>query len=320
MHPATPAQPVTAPALELCPPRRFESALRLVLAHHTNGTRSALMRIGGPAAVERRYAGEAYGNARCMASPMLPGTQWPLTASSHHLLINAGTGTTGTRWLHCILEHLGARSVHNNARMAACTRNCTARWDELDFISDSPIPWQVRMRKLTRGRSAMRHSASDPRADLAATRDAPSARPRHERRPLEPKRCITVPCTAPRGQLLAATCRRSREMGRCRRDTHSARPRGVATGAYRRPPGHADISRSGGACRLHERRTRSADTWRGWASVYPRPGMDTHLLGHTAIPAPATRAHRHVCSRAYSTSTTRSSSASHAIMRTSPSS
>ena len=125
MHPATPAQPVTAPALELCPPRRFESALRLVLAHHTNGTRSALMRIGGPAAVARRYAGEALGNATCMASPMLPGTQWPLTASSHHLLINAGTGTTGTRWLHCILAHLGARAVHHNARMAACTRNCT---------------------------------------------------------------------------------------------------------------------------------------------------------------------------------------------------
>ena len=207
MHPATPARPVTAPALELCPPKRFGSALRLVLNHHTNGTRSALMHIGGPAAVERRYAGEAYGNARCLASPMLPGTQtqWPLTASSHHLLINAGTGTTGTRWLHCILENLGVRSVHNNARMAACTRNCTARWDEHEFISDSPIPWQVCIHQLSRSRSAaMRHTASCPRADLAATRDAPGARPRHERRPLKPKRCVTVPCTEPRGQLIAA--------------------------------------------------------------------------------------------------------------------
>ena len=66
---------------------------------------------------------------------------WPLSKRTRPLVINAGDGSTGTRFMHCVMGKLGLKSVHQfrNGGRAYGTRV----WDEFDHISDSPVGYMA---------------------------------------------------------------------------------------------------------------------------------------------------------------------------------
>lgn len=83
--------------------------------------------------------------------------EWPPSAKG--LVIDLGEGTTGTRWLHQIVRELGYRSMHNvqvghdhpnqcysrnlrDKHQSGETR-CTTIYENFDFVSDSPVAYQV---------------------------------------------------------------------------------------------------------------------------------------------------------------------------------
>ena len=75
------------------------------------------------------------------AQPSYLSDAWPLTTRKRPLVINAGDGSTGTRFVHCVMGKLGLRSKHalrNNGRPYG-----TRVWDAFDHISDSPVGYQV---------------------------------------------------------------------------------------------------------------------------------------------------------------------------------
>jgi len=81
------------------------------------------------------------------AKPALPSYRtdaWPLSTRTRPLVINAGDGSTGTRFVHCVMGKLGLRSAH--ALHNRCVRSRgygTRAWDAYDHISDSPVGYQV---------------------------------------------------------------------------------------------------------------------------------------------------------------------------------
>lgn len=103
----------------------------------------------------RRYDELISSGLTCSHDP----TIWPV--STKELLIDLGEGTTGTRWLNNVVKKLGYRSMHNlkvgsdhpnqcysktkrrgkNDLLVEC--KCTKIYEGYDFISDSPISYQV---------------------------------------------------------------------------------------------------------------------------------------------------------------------------------
>ena len=50
------------------------------------------------------------------------------------LILNLGQGTTGTRWLDCVMKQLGFKTAHN------VDMHGTTAYNRYDYVSDSPVP------------------------------------------------------------------------------------------------------------------------------------------------------------------------------------
>ena len=75
---------------------------------------------------------------------------WPLSKRAaqgkQRLLINAGEGSTASRFLYCVFERMGYNAAHNGMldhEFTGCEKHdsCTAAWDRFDYISDSPVAY-----------------------------------------------------------------------------------------------------------------------------------------------------------------------------------
>jgi hypothetical protein len=119
------------PVRALCPPPAFDASLQLIREHLPNGS---LERIGGAASVRAHYL-RTSADAVCQVEA----SDWPPSQRKRGLLINAGEGTTGTRWLNCAMRHLGAKTGHDLG--AVVKRFTTKVCDNYDFVSDSPVPY-----------------------------------------------------------------------------------------------------------------------------------------------------------------------------------
>jgi hypothetical protein len=177
------------PALDVCPVSAFTAALLLVGSALSNGT---IDRVGGTNALVRHYV-ETMQSAQCVvaepeaaadaprhrpravegedaAVARATSAAWPPSrrASGTGLLINAGEGTTGTRFLDCVLRALGARTAHNDERLLTCgSRGGSGGGAGADepsctrCVDEARRRRQLRCRAVSRGPAAARRHASD---------------------------------------------------------------------------------------------------------------------------------------------------------------
>ena len=109
-----------ARATAMCNASSFRSALMLVCSHLANTT--ILPRLGGVDAVSKRYLALAE-TSRCLPprtggdnKPPPDGLMgWPETSRppDRPIIINAGMGTTGTRFVDRVMSGLGLKVAHN---------------------------------------------------------------------------------------------------------------------------------------------------------------------------------------------------------------
>jgi hypothetical protein len=136
-------------ASRLCPADEFRSALALVSAHLHN--------VSGEQRVLDYYTAKWAGWCPWHESASL--RLWP--PSERPKLINAGEGTTGTRFLACVADGLGFKSGHNPDALHVCLPtnasdvssssaqaeladgHCTHSWDAFTFLTDNPVPDQL---------------------------------------------------------------------------------------------------------------------------------------------------------------------------------
>jgi hypothetical protein len=147
--------------LEVCPIPAFRRSLSDIVCPLLNNT---CERAGGAAAILASYLAKSAG-AVCLARPEPPA--WPKSArklrGKRGMLVNAGAGSTGTRFLGCLVhgalsngpapmvEKHGGRlpvilcnvSKDGERYGAASGMNCTEWWDSADYVSDDPIPEQL---------------------------------------------------------------------------------------------------------------------------------------------------------------------------------
>lgn len=145
----------------ICPAPSFLSALRQVAALLPNGS---IERAGGEASIVSHFAERLGTNGccspadsdegptggavtwKCAASAYCSG-RWTETTRSSPLIVNVGEGTTGTRFLSCLMARLGLRTSHGLPRFTCGqdkpARTCTSRFDSYDYVSDSPISFML---------------------------------------------------------------------------------------------------------------------------------------------------------------------------------
>jgi len=120
----------TRAILDTCPVEAFKrSAL-----HISDLLPGSLDKVGGIENVLRVYKERWHLAAADTTGTHLCDPAWPLsTRKKKGLLVNLGAGTTGTRYLQCVMHT--DRLTSPRARLAAT--------DEYDYISDLPLPYQV---------------------------------------------------------------------------------------------------------------------------------------------------------------------------------
>ena len=90
------------------------------------------------------------------------------------LIINAGEGSTATRFLNCIMRRIGHYGAHtrggpnkqkqNETEFMGCDYypSCTHGWDLFNYVSDSPVAYQLTEMLATHPNSLVLHSLRDP--------------------------------------------------------------------------------------------------------------------------------------------------------------
>ena len=89
----------------------------------------------------------------------VPSAKWPLSKVKGTMIINVGEGSTGTRFLNCVMRRLGLNGAHTRGDKDMTTgkaknrtkeieflgcehySSCTDGWDQFSYISDSPVPY-----------------------------------------------------------------------------------------------------------------------------------------------------------------------------------
>ena len=146
----------------VCPPLAFERsaavigghvgvdirAKRLVWAkgtlHWANSTRGNFRDV-----YEQHFATTKCKHA-VVDEKLWPRSKLAVLHGQDGLLLNIGEGTTGTRFLHCVVMELGIRGFHSGTakddRLKDCTKtgkvehegdSCTSAWDEYEMAQDS---------------------------------------------------------------------------------------------------------------------------------------------------------------------------------------
>lgn len=167
--------------LATCGVEQFGAALDELLSP---GTGQPLLRWAGARShVIERYRTVAEGR-RCEPVPSL---KWPrsrrrIGAVSGPLIINAGEGSTATRFLNCVMRRVGLAGAHtrgdrdlstgmekerdNRTEFMGCEhyRSCTDGWDRFSYISDSPVAYQISALIRSHPDALLIHSLRDPAA------------------------------------------------------------------------------------------------------------------------------------------------------------
>lgn len=95
----------------ICPEPEFRKALARVGAYMPNATE----RLGGVDTIVQAYR-DVHMDTACVDGP--DSKAWPESkgggsgAIIDELFVNAGDGSTGTRWVHCVMQTLGLHSLH----------------------------------------------------------------------------------------------------------------------------------------------------------------------------------------------------------------
>ena len=132
----------TAPWLDACSPASFRKAVHLVSPLMPG----AVQALGGVDAVCEPYA-KAWLALRNVSEAELPRTCRTYSPSSRKgtgLLLNAGAGTSGTRFVHCVITmSTNLKTRHNPHLNATDRKHITDDVDSFDLLSDSPIPYML---------------------------------------------------------------------------------------------------------------------------------------------------------------------------------
>ena len=105
----------------------------------------------------------------------VPSPRWPMSFNrTKPLIINAGEGSTATRFLNCVMRRIGNYGAHtrggpnqekqNSSEFMGCDyySSCTDGWDLFNYISDSPVAYQLTQLLATHPNSLVLHSLRDP--------------------------------------------------------------------------------------------------------------------------------------------------------------
>jgi hypothetical protein len=142
------SRPPLLAALELCPAVDFKASLTELLPLRPG----VVEQFGGVDRVTEDYM-RLFGAGVCPVSAsgtnghMEGGIGWPRSSRTDSgLLINAGEGSTGTRDVDCIFQHLGLEGGHylSGGKAFGCSTSqpgsdCTKLFDRFDYVSDSPV-------------------------------------------------------------------------------------------------------------------------------------------------------------------------------------
>ena len=141
--------------LELCSAEQFKAAME-----HLLDPQAKLLTWADKAGLVARYA-KVSQVQRCAT---VPSVKWPISKvnAAKTMIINVGEGSTGTRFLNCVMRRLGLNGAHTRGdhdmstgkaknrskeiEFLGCEHypSCTDGWDQFSYISDSPVPYFVR--------------------------------------------------------------------------------------------------------------------------------------------------------------------------------
>jgi hypothetical protein len=155
------------PAHDQCSVEMFERSLKTLL----NPDDGMLNEWTDSDAVLERYR---TGPARWINCKNPPSEAWPMsTGRTTPLIINVGEGSTATRFLNCVMRRVGLSGAHTkgagadkpeeNTAFMGCDAysSCTAGWDKFNYISDSPVVYQVGELLATHPDALVLHSFRD---------------------------------------------------------------------------------------------------------------------------------------------------------------
>jgi hypothetical protein len=156
--------------LELCSHENFEANLRAML-DPISGNQKGWTDVEAAVA---RYA-ELVELNTC---PRVPNARWPMSTNrTKPLIINAGEGSTATRFLNCVMRRIGHYGAHtrggpedaksNKTEFMGCDDtvhypSCTTGWDTFNYISDSPVAYMLPELLATHPNALVIHSFRDP--------------------------------------------------------------------------------------------------------------------------------------------------------------
>ena len=95
----------------------------------------AIYRLGGESEIWEHFL-RRHGASLCRVSHDAS-EGWPM--STQQIVAAAGFGTTGTRWLTCVMGSLGMRATRVFNPICNGMSNCTSFWDLFDFVSDTTV-------------------------------------------------------------------------------------------------------------------------------------------------------------------------------------
>jgi hypothetical protein len=133
--------------MEACTPPQFTRSLLDI----TDIGKDLLPQNYHSEAASSMYAGMS--SRHCVPNP--PTKEWPISKRQHDgrqpLIINAGEGTTGSTYVDCIFEQLGLPEQDQRKKDAllpandyrGCEPTCTEGWDHFDYVSNTPVPYEI---------------------------------------------------------------------------------------------------------------------------------------------------------------------------------
>ena len=221
------AAPLPGTALDLCPAADFAESL-VALSPLLPG---AVARAGGAKRLTERYV-QKFGEGVCPQPSGAVG--WPQSNRSTPLLINMAEGSTGTRFLECILSErmrsahfpdTALNQIHNQTNgtelnatalsgteasaddqpMHECTRgegarSCTGAFDAYDYVSDTPTAQLVSLLLDThgkRGQAAALLSLRDPWEWVSSRNNHHGQHEKNSTEPSDDWMRVSVPCGCP---------------------------------------------------------------------------------------------------------------------------
>lgn len=144
--PCAPDEPMVQPQ-DICPEKQFREAAMLIKpllpkAMHRAGGIDAL--AAHYMQVKRDAAMECLDKPVCAKSDEKDACRWAASTRKTGQIINLGEGSTGTRFLTCLMGELKFVTEHNiqTAKDPYCLdqKECTPAWDAYDYINDWPVP------------------------------------------------------------------------------------------------------------------------------------------------------------------------------------